>query len=157
MSEEEYYTLMDEFLKSYYGEGWEYIRKFIDKTTELAANGGFALDSNEVEGEAVCGQGIYDHPLTVITRQEYLDNEATFDEWWNKAEELAGERLDFVKRARFQWRYIKLCLAPNAEDAQALITDAASNPRVGWREKQWNVDTTKSDLNLAPTEWVYKS
>ena len=39
MSEEEYYAYMDSFLKAFYGEGWEYIRKFIDKTTELAANG----------------------------------------------------------------------------------------------------------------------
>ena len=142
MSEEEYYAYMDAFLKAYYGEGWEYIRKFIDKTVELSADGHQTANGS---------------PLDAITKEEYLENEATFDEWWNKAEELAGERLDFVKRARFQWRYIKLCLAPNAEDAQALITDAATNPRVGWREKQWNVDTTKSDLNLAPTEWVYKS
>ena len=142
MSEEEYYAYMDSFLKAFYGEGWEYIRKFIDKTIELAADG---------------HQTAKDGPLVAITEEEYLANEATFDEWWNKAEELAGDRIDFVKRARYQWRYVKLCLHPNAEDAQALITDAASNPRVGWREKQWNVDTANSDLSKAPSEWKYKS
>ena len=142
MSEEEYYGYMDSFLKAFYGEGWEYIRKFIDKIIELSADGHQMVDGS---------------PFDAITKDEYLANEATFDEWWNKAEELAGDRIDFVKRGRYQWRYIKLCLHPNATDAQALITDAASNPRVGWRDKQWNVDTASSNLDLAPTEWIYKS
>jgi hypothetical protein len=142
MSEEEYYGYMDAFLEAYYGEGWMHIREFINTVTALAADGHQTADGS---------------PLDAVTKEEYLENEADFDELWNKAEELAGDRIDFVKRARFQWRYIKLCLNPNAEDAQALITDAASNPRVGWRNKQWNVDIAKSDLNLAPTEWVYKS
>ena len=142
MGEEEYYAYMDSFLKAFYGEGWEYIRKFIDKTIELSADGHQKANGN---------------PFDAITQEEYLENEATFDEWWNAAEELAGDRIDFVKRARYQWRYIKLCLHPNAEDAQKLIDDAKANPRVGWRDKLWNVDTDKSDLTKAPTEWVYKS
>ena len=142
MSEEEYYAYMDSFLEDYYGEGWTYIRQFIDKINELAADG----------HQIAAGS-----PFDAITEAEYLENEAAFDEWWNQAEALAGDRIAFVKRARYQWRYIKLCLHPNREDAQALITDAASNPRVGWRDKQWNVDTSKSNLDLAPTEWVYKS
>ena len=142
MSEEEYDAYMNSFLKAYYGEGWTYIRQFIDKTIELSADG---------------HQTAKEGPLLAITEEEYLANEATFDEWWNAALELAGERAEFVKRAHYQWRYVKLCLHPNAEDAQALITDAASNPRVGWREKQWNVDVAGSDLSLAPSEWKYKS
>jgi len=144
MSEEEYYAYMDSFLKNFYGEGWEYIRKFIDKTIELAADGHQTASGN---------------PFDAITVDEYLDNEETFDEWWNQAEALAGDRADFVKRARYQWRYIKLCLHPDAEEAQKLIADTSDsfNTRVGWREKQWNVDTNKSDLNLPPTEWIYKS
>ena len=142
MSEEEYYGYMDSFLEAYYGEGWMHIREFIDTVTALAADGHQTADGS---------------PLDASTKEEYLEHTEAFDELWNKAEELAGDRIDFVKRARFQWRYIKLCINPSAEDAQALITDAASNPRVGWRNKQWNVDIAKSDLNLAPTEWVYKS
>ena len=144
MSEEEYYAHMDAFLKDYYGEGWEYIRRYIDKTTELAADGHQLANGN---------------PFDAITTEEYLANEADFDEWWNKAEELAGERIDFVKRARYQWRYIKLCLHPNAEEAQKLIVDTSDSfmTRVGWREKQWNVDTARSDLSKSPLEWVYKS
>ena len=144
MSEEEYYAYMDSFLEAYYGAGWEYIRKYIDKTTELAADGHQTADGN---------------PFDAITADEYLANEESFDEWWSLAEQMAGDRADFVKRARYQWRYIKLCLYPNAEDAQQLITDASDSftTRVGWRNAQWNVDTDKSDLNLPPTEWVYRS
>ena len=144
MSEEEYYGYMDSFLKAFYGEGWTYIRKFIDKIIELSADGHQMVDGS---------------PFDAITKDEYLANEATFDEWWNKAEELAGDRIAFVKRGRYQWRYIKLCLHPNKADALALIEEnkISFNERVAWREKQWNVDTASSNLDLAPTEWIYKS
>ena len=142
MSEEQFSTYMNDFLKAFYGEGWEYIRKFIDKTTELAADGHQTASGS---------------PFDAITVDEYLANEETFDAWWDAAEAAAGDRIDFVKRARYQWRYIKLCLHPNAEDAQALIADVSNaSGKVSWREKQWNVDES-SDLNLAPTEWKYKS
>ena len=144
MSEEEYDAYMNSFLEAFYGDGWEYIRRYINKTTELAADGHQLANGN---------------PFDAITVDEYLANEADFDEWWNRAEELAGERIDFVKRARYQWRYVKLCLHPDAEEAQKLIADTSDsfNTRVGWREKQWNVDTAKSDLTKSPLEWVYKS
>ncbi len=37
MTKEEYHALMDEFLQDYYGEGWRYIREYIDRTSEKAA------------------------------------------------------------------------------------------------------------------------
>jgi hypothetical protein len=153
MSKEEYYGYMDEFLKAYYGEGWTYIRKFIDKTTELAANGGYKLDGNEAQIAATCGQGIYGHPLTAITRTEYLEYEATFDEWWAKAEELAGDRVEYVKRSKMQWRLTKLYLHPNAEEAALLIADAKA-AGVVWKEGQPNV-LPSSDLSKSPYYWKY--
>ena len=154
MSEEEYHTHMDEFLKAYYGEGWEYIRTFIDKTTELAANGGFRINkADESVGAAVCGQGIYDHPFTVITREEYLEHEALFDECWNKAIELAGDRVACVERSMMQWRLTKLFLRPNAEDAQKLIDDAKA-AGVAWKEGQYNV-LPESDISQSPCFWKY--
>ena len=104
MSEEEYNAYMNSFLEAFYGEGWEYVRKYIDKTVELAADGHQLANGN---------------PFDAITTEEYLANEADFDAWWNTAEELAGDRIDFVKRSRYQWRYIKLCLHPDAEEAQS--------------------------------------
>ena len=154
MSEEEYYTHMDEFLKAYYGEGWSYIRTFIDKTTALAANGGYRINkADESVGAAVCGQGIYDHPFTVITREEYLEHEALFDECWNKAIELAGDRVACVERSMMQWRLTKLFLRPNAEDAQKLIDDA-KDAGVAWKEGQYNV-LPESDISQSPCFWKY--
>ena len=154
MSDEEYYTLMDEFLAAYYGEGWEYIRAFIDKTTELAANGGFAINrEDESEGAPVCGQGIYGHPFTAITRGEYLEHEALFEEWWNRAVALSGDRREYVERSMMQWRLTKLYLHPNAEEAQKLIDDAKA-AGVVWKEGQFNV-LPESDLSRSPFFWKY--
>ena len=108
MTEEEYYRHMDEFLEAYYGEGWEYIRKYIDKTTELASDG--------------C-MFIYESPFEGITEQEYRANEEDFEAWWSAAEELAGNRTKYVRRSRLQWRYIKLLLHPNEVDEAALYSD----------------------------------
>ena len=154
MSDEEYSNHMNEFLAAYYGEGWENIRAFIDKTSELAANGGFTINKgDESVGKAICGQGIYDHPLTVITREEYLENENYFDELWANAKALAGDRLAYVERSEMQWRLTKLYLHPNAEEAQQLIDDAKS-ASVVWKEGNPNV-LPESDLSLSPNFWVY--
>ena len=144
---------MDEFLKAYYVDGWMYIRQFINKTTALAANGGFEIQSDESEGKAVCGQGIYGHPLTAITRSEYLANEELFDELWTKAELLAGDRVENVKRSKMQWRLTKLFLHPDAEKAQQLIDDAKA-AGVVWREGLFNVQP-ESDLSQSPYFWKY--
>ena len=154
MTEETYRTHMDEFLAAYYGEGWTYIRDYIDKTSQFAANGGFKInEDDETEGSPVCGQGIYDHPLTVITRQEYLNFEYLFDEYWALAEELAGDRVEYVKRSMFQWRFAKLYIKPNAEEAQRLIDDAKA-AGVVWKQGDHNV-LPESDLTLSPYFWKY--
>ena len=111
MSEEEYYMHMNEFLAAYYGDGWEYIRKFIDKTTELASNAGSCIN-------------IYEAPLQSITKEEYLAHEADFNAWWNAAAELAGDRVGYVGRSRMQWRYIELLLHPDEKACLQFIADA---------------------------------
>lgn len=153
MSEEEYNRHMNEFLEAYYGAGWKNIRAFIDKTTELAANGGYNINKDETEGAPVCGQGIYGHPLTAITRQEYLDNEMLFDKLWEDAEALAGDRLEYVQRSMMQWRLTKLYLHPDAKKAQKLIDDAKA-AGVVWKEGQFNVQP-ESDLSQSPYFWKY--
>ena len=155
MSEEEYYGYMDDFLKAYYGDGWTYIREFIDLTTRLARNGGYMLDGNEQPSSFVCGQGIYGHPLTAITRQEYLNYEYRFDECWALAEELAGDKVENVRRSMMQWRLTKLYLRPNADEAAKLIADAKA-AGVVWKEGLPNV-LASSDLSLSPYYWKYGS
>ena len=135
---------MDEFLAGFYGEGWTYIRQFIDKITELAYDGCQTADGSHFDS---------------VTEEEYLANEELFDSLWDSAEELAGDRLAFVKHGRYQWRYVKLCLHPDKDAALSLIEEngLCFNKRVAWRNSQWNVDTNKTDFTLPPTEWSYKS
>lgn len=122
MSEEEYYRHMDEFLEAFYGDGWMYIRQYIDKTTELASNS--------------C-MFIYESPLEAITETEYLANEEDFEAWWSAAEELAGNRAKYVKRSRLQWRYIQLLLHPDAEACEQFIADVTSYG-IKWAESAKN-------------------
>ena len=137
MSEEEYYTHMDEFLEAYYGDGWQYIRKYIDKTTELAADG--------------C-MNIYENPFTAITREEYSENEAYFDELWAKAEELADEdRKENVRRSALQWQYLKLMLHPSLEGSKKLLHDVKSR-NILWLERKYEVEDA-TDLSLPPDHW----
>ena len=124
MSEEEYYRHMDEFLEAYYGEGWEGIRAFIDLTTELAGNEGSCIN-------------IYEAPLNSITQEEYLAYEEQIEAWWNTAEELAGDRLEYVQRSRLQWRYIQLLLHPNDEACAQFVADVEAYG-IRWAESPGN-------------------
>lgn len=91
MGEEKYYALMDEFLQAYYGDGWTYIRMYIDKTSEMF--------------EKHCGN-TYMHPLNRVSAEEYITMIYTFDSWWAKAEAMADEaRVDNVRRSSLQWRW----------------------------------------------------
>ena len=124
MCEEEYYRHMDEFLEAYYGEGWEGIRKFIDLTTELAGNENSCIN-------------IYEAPLNSITEEEYLAYEDQIEAWWNTAEELAGDRLEYVKRSRLQWRYIQLLLHPDKEACAQFVAEVEAYG-IRWAESEGN-------------------
>ena len=132
MSEEEYYTHMDEFLEAYYGEGWEGIRAFIDLTTELAANEGSCIN-------------IYEAPLNSITEEEYLEYEEEIEAWWNNAEALAGDRLAYVRRSRLQWRYIQLLLHPDDEACAQFVEDV----------KAYGIRWAESDKNNKPLNEMF--
>ena len=122
MSEEEYYTHMNEFLKAYYGDGWVYIRQFIDKTTQLASDGCI---------------NIYEEPLQSITEAEYLANERYFDSLWEKAEAVAGDRAEYVHRSSMQWQCIKILLHPNDEAALAFAAEI-EEMGIRWAEGEGN-------------------
>ena len=122
MSEEEYYAHMDEFLQAYYGAAWIYMRLYIEKTTELAYDGCI---------------NIYEEPLQSITAAEYLMMESTFDNWWDHAELVAGDRAEYVHRSSMQWRYIKLMLHPNDEEALAFAEEIEALG-IRWAESEGN-------------------
>jgi len=154
MSDEEYDRHMNEFLEAYYGAGWTYVREYIDLTSKLALNGGYKLDGDEQPTTAVCGQGIYDHPFTAITREEYYNFEYRFDDCWAMAEAMAeGKQKENVHRSALQWRLAKLYLHPNAEEAAAFIAEAKALGVV-WKEGNPNV-LADSDLSLSPYYWKY--
>ena len=122
MSEEEYNRHMNEFLQAYYGDGWVYIRSYINTITQLANDGCI---------------NIYEAPLEAITASEYLTYEYSFDTWWNKAEAIAGDRLEYVQRSRLQWRYIQLLIHPDDEAALQFAQDVEAYG-IRWAESEKN-------------------
>ncbi len=124
MSTTEYYGLMDEFLEAYYGAGWRYIRAFIDWTCAEAANG---------------HMGSAEHPFACVAEDRYRAMEETIDGWWDKAEEMAGERLEHVQRSRLQWRYVQFILHPTREEGERLTADLV----------RWDIMVAET------TDWTY--
>ena len=138
MSQREYYNYMNDFLRGYYGDGWRYIRAYIDETTALAATN--------------C-QNIYASPFDGIEEEAYRAMEKNFELWWGKAEELAGDRVEFVKRSRLQWRYIRLMLHPAADQAKRLI-DEVNTYKISWMEGAGGYSLPEdADLSLPPHQW----
>ena len=141
MSEEEYYTHMDEFLAAYYGAGWQNIRKYIDQISSLALIGP--------------GHTIYHQPFTAVNDNYYRVLEKNINKWWDAAEAAAGDRLEFVKRSRLHWRYMELMLHPDEEKARELIQEV-EGLGMAWREGKYHVDMEKSELHKGPGMWSYK-
>ena len=125
-----------EFLAAYYGEGWRYIRAYIDWTCSEASGG---------------HMNIWTKPFHIISRDKYEAMEETFDAWWDKAEAMAGDRLEAVKRSRLQWRYIKLCLHPNEAEAKVLRDDVEAR-HIRWNE--WRPLPAEADLSKSPDTWI---
>lgn len=138
MSTTDYYRYMDEFLAAYYGEGWRYIRAYIDYTCAEAAG---------------VHMKIWDNPFSIIPKDKYEAMEETIELWWNKAEELAGDRLAYVQRSRFQWRYIKLMLHPDAVEGKKFREDVDA-AQVMWNE--WRKLPDDVDYSRAPDKWFDK-
>ena len=140
MTRDEYYSQMDEFLEAYYGEGWRYIRNYIDAT------------SNQI---GINCRGCYGAPLEAFDKDRYVALADSIDCWWDKAEELADDRLPYVQRSRLQWRYLKLMLQPNEEEAEQFIEDIAA-AGIHWREWRYTSAIGEgSDLSRSPDKWIY--
>jgi len=117
MGEEKYYALMDEFLQAYYGDGWAYIRMYIDKTSEMYSEG--------------CG-GIYMHPFNRLPAEDFIEMQQAFTDWWTKAEEMADEsRKENVRRSSLQWRWF---LARLDQSLQPDFVQEVADFGVWWSE-----------------------
>ena len=137
MSAEEYNTHIDEFMKAYYGEGWAYIRAYAD-TVEALTKGHH--------------MGIYAGSLTYIDAEKLEALEETLDSWWDKAEELAGDKLENVKRSRFQWRCVKLDLHPDAEKGREFYNECLEKG-IKWNEFI-TVSPENIDFSTPPSTWA---
>ncbi len=117
MGEEKYYALMDEFLQAYYGDGWAYIRMYIDKTSEMYSDG--------------CGN-MYMHPFNRLPAEDFIEMQQTFNDWWAKAEAMADEdRVENVRRSSLQWRWF---LARLDQSLQADFIKEVADRGIWWSE-----------------------
>ena len=120
MGEEEYYRLMDEFLQAYYGDGWAYIRMYIDKTSEMYSGS--------------C-RNMYTHPLDMVPAEEFRKMQPAFNDWWAKAEALADEaRVDNVRKSSLQWRFF---LARFDKTLQPAFEQEVRDRGIFWSEDNW--------------------
>lgn len=109
----DYFAEMNGFLQAYYGDGWQYIRKYIDLTTEKTGNNNLHIN---------IGTEMDDRALLNLKPNEidYINN------LWANAEEKAQDKthLDNVRRSELSWRYWK---ANNRFSEYSIV----GNP-VGW-------------------------
>ena len=137
MSDEEYHRYMDEFLEAYYGEGWTYIRQYIDWCCARAAGNHMNIWN----------------PMTSvfeIRRSERDEVIELLEGYWDKAEELAGDREDAVKRSRLQWECVRLMLRPDAGRARAFL-DEIERQNIRWNE--WNELPANPVLSGSAAQW----
>lgn len=144
MTKAEYENHMNEFLKAYYGAGWENILKYINSFKMYATT-------------STDGMGIYTSPLTVISKQALANMKDNYNAWWDAAEAAAGDRLEYVQRSRLQLRYLLLFLEPNKEEAMQFVKTVEDN-KIHWREGQakllWYVyEDDNALLGQAPDKW----
>ncbi len=151
MSEDEYNDKINGFLRAYYGPGWTYIRKYIDRTEELS-------DANHFSYYAV--------PRAILTDDQILAYRAEFDALWDAAEALCenATQLDYVQRSRLSWTFMKLNGSYYSDyvngDEFARSEYSAANTKfyndtiahkVIWTEKGI---TVSFDSTMPPFEWV---
>ncbi|MBR1867217.1 MAG: DUF4838 domain-containing protein [Clostridia bacterium] len=106
MSIDEYHYHMNDFLEGYYGEGYEYIKKYIaliyDKVMERIEKWG---DLNTKPTPATNLIFEYDEQKKEFVH-DWVDK---CNEYWDMAEDLAdGDQIDRVKKSRLHWTYIEL-------------------------------------------------
>ncbi|MGI6247926.1 MAG: DUF4838 domain-containing protein [Acutalibacteraceae bacterium] len=94
----DYDKTMNEFLKAYYGAGWQYVREYIDMTIKHSGN---------------CGSYMYIYcPITSKAVFNLTDNQVEYcNELWSKAAELAENetQLRNIRMSELSWRYWKAC------------------------------------------------
>ena len=100
MSREEYYECMDDFLRGYYGDGWQHIREYIDRTSEKPNNKHMGIYDN-IDKAVVVATGTKDQRRDVY--DEYV-------KLWDDALAAADEEhYANVEKSSLQIKYAYLC------------------------------------------------
>ena len=88
--------------------------------------------------------------INVVRKSHIRDMTETFDGYWDKAEEMAGSRIDAVKRSRLQWDCVKLMVDPDEEKAKIFL-DEIQKQNIMWRE--WNALPVNVKLSRSAANW----
>lgn len=152
MTDDEYYAAMDEFLRAYYGDGWEYIRKFID----------FIIASGDSMGHFGCTSSSNE----VVSYPEFYKNLAELESWFDKASEMTTDEktLSHIERAKVQFTFVKLNVTFDSkyyggdEDAKKeLLAEAQALSDTMWKYNIWLNDydgpPTITEFNVPPMYW----
>ena len=94
----DYDKTMNDFLRAYYGKGWQYVREYIDMTIKNSGNN----NTHMPIWTDMTSKGVFN-----LTKNEV----AYCDDLWTKAVELADNEviLKNVKMSELVWRYRKGC------------------------------------------------
>ncbi len=141
MTEAQYWKYVDSFLEAFYGDGWTYIREYIDKTYELQYENEWHIWANE----------FWD---SIITEEQYRENFDYLMGLWNKAEELAStpEQKLRVRRSATQMEFIKVCLAYETYRASQDQADLDAYNKTAEAYFDY-LDTLESSSYHAPSNW----
>ncbi len=141
MTETEYWNYVDSFLKSFYGDGWTYIREYIEKTYELQSENEWHIWTN-------AGWDV------IITEEQYRENFDYLMSLFDKAAELAStdEELLRVRRSAAQMKYIEVCLAYEDYRASGDAADLENYNTVAEAYFAY-LGTLEDDNYRAPGNW----
>ena len=106
MTEAQYSEKINAFLKAYYGDGWNYVREYIDQTSALTKK-------SESHFVHACEWD------DVISEADWRENCEYFVSLWEKALELAGDKAPNVKKSMTQMLYVELQIAYHDYEADA--------------------------------------
>ena len=115
MSREEYEACMNDFLKGYYGDGWKYIREYIDRTSDKPINKHMQLY------DPYDKTLLFDGAKTKTNKLKVLNEYA---ELWQKAYDAADdEHKPHVEQSSIQVKYASLLLDWNKTDSSEKLKD----------------------------------
>ena len=96
--------------------------------------------------------GIFEYPYNYFDYDKLAAMEETFDGFWDKAEAAAGDRAEYVRRSRLQWKFMKLELHPDAEAGKRFFAEVTE---FGVKWNEWiSVTADKIDFALPPSKWA---